>query len=66
MQIFIDTERCTGCGICDSGCPIDIFRMDKETGKAYAAYPEQCWNCGACEWDCPENAIKIELSYSII
>ncbi len=66
MQIFIDTEKCTGCGNCDTGCPIDIFRLDDKSGKAYAAYPEQCWNCGACEWDCPEGAIKVELSYSIV
>ncbi len=55
----IDSELCTGCGICVNSCPVDVIRMDKESKKAVIQYPEDCMLCGWCVLDCPENAIYV-------
>ena len=55
----IDSELCTGCGICVNSCPVDVIRMDKESKKAIIKYPEDCMLCEWCVLDCPENAIYV-------
>jgi len=55
----IDSELCTGCGICVNSCPMDVIRMDRESKKAVIRYPEDCMLCGWCALDCPENAIYV-------
>jgi NAD-dependent dihydropyrimidine dehydrogenase PreA subunit len=52
-------ERCTGCGICFSTCPQDVFRLDRETGKAVVTYPADCVSCWSCEMFCPVHCIKV-------
>jgi len=58
MPPVFDREKCTGCGICDTNCPLDVIEMDAE-GIAICPYPEECWHCGVCRMDCPENAVRI-------
>jgi len=53
----IDVRLCSGCGGCVDFCPMDVFRMDKETGKAFIKYIRDCQCCFLCERDCPEGAI---------
>jgi NAD-dependent dihydropyrimidine dehydrogenase PreA subunit len=52
-------ECCTGCGICFSACPQDVFRLDGRTGKAVIAYPDDCVACWSCEMFCPAHCIKV-------
>lgn len=59
----IDVKLCTGCGICVNNCPMDIFRMDEETGKAFIKYIRDCQCCSLCEVDCPEGAISVMPFY---
>ena len=54
----IDTDLCTGCGICSDSCPLDVIYID-ESGKAYARYPLDCVACYSCEKDCPVKAIYV-------
>lgn len=54
-MVWIDEERCTGCGACVETCPVgaialvdDVARVDEET----------CTGCGACLEVCPVEAIQ--------
>lgn len=58
----LDKKRCTGCGICFSACPQDVFRMDGKINKAVITYPEDCVACWSCEMFCPARCIKVSES----
>ncbi|HWQ46624.1 MAG TPA: ferredoxin family protein [Longilinea sp.] len=55
----IDTELCTGCGICVNSCPVDVIRFDKESKKAVIRYPQDCVVCCWCVAECPQGAVFI-------
>ena len=55
----IDLDLCSGCGICEMSCPMDVIRMDEASGKASIRYVEDCTSCGFCEADCPEKAVRL-------
>ncbi len=56
-KIVIDSEKCTGCGLCAKDCVgLDI---KIENGKAKAD-GESCIRCGHCEAVCPNNAVKVQ------
>ena len=60
MEVRIDEELCTGCGLCEESCP-DIFKMDEDKDIAiliktdYDEYDEECIQ-EALE-SCPSEAI---------
>jgi NAD-dependent dihydropyrimidine dehydrogenase PreA subunit len=56
---WIDSDLCSGCGICINSCPMDVIRMDEGSNKAVIKYPEDCMVCAYCELDCPEKAIYV-------
>ncbi len=58
--IRIDRESCTGCGLCEAFCPVNVFEMDGRDPQAVRA--EDCWGCETCAGQCPEHAIRIEAS----
>ena len=55
----IDEEACIGCGDCVDSCPMDVIRMDDESGKAVIRYGEDCMICNQCALDCPVDAITV-------
>lgn len=57
----VDQDLCNGCSICIQDCPMDVFRMDEETEKAYVAYPNDCMACCLCEDECSPGAIALTL-----
>jgi len=61
MPLEVDSNLCSGCGVCEEICPVDAIRLD-ENGRPYLKYDE-CWYCGSCEEECPTDALTVELPY---
>jgi NAD-dependent dihydropyrimidine dehydrogenase PreA subunit len=55
----IDTNICIGCGTCVATCPMDVLRMDLETGKSSIVYHDECQICRLCVKFCPVNALTV-------
>lgn len=63
-QIYIDKERCKGCGYCVDFCPRGVLKMSSELNAKGYLLPvvddeTRCLACGYCEVICPEFAIKV-------
>ncbi len=71
--LFINSEKCTGCGVCAEKCPvnsIDFYNEKLSRGKAtFVKYPQSvplvfsinqdnCIGCGVCEGVCKANAVE--------
>ena len=72
---YVNEETCTGCGVCQEVCPIEIPNyFDEGTGMVKAAYipfpqavplvatidKEYCINCHLCDKNCSIDAIDHE------
>lgn len=53
----LDESKCTGCGMCVSVCPHEVFVL--EDGKASLRDRDACMECGACARNCPAEAIEV-------
>ena len=54
-KLKIKSDKCAGCGICASGCPMHNIKI--ENGKAIAS--SQCTMCYRCISNCPKQAITL-------
>lgn len=60
----INPERCKGCELCISVCPVGILSMSETFNKQGQPYsvctdPDRCTACLSCAIICPESAIRI-------
>lgn len=55
----IDSERCSGCRVCNAVCPYKAISFDPQTGKSMIA-AILCHGCGTCAASCPSQAIRAE------
>ena len=63
LDVVMDAEKCTACGLCSRFCPTDAltFASDEEY-FVLAFYPALCLgdDCNICFHACPEDAIVLE------
>lgn len=55
-MLGVDKNKCVGCGICESKCPVGAISVDVEAGFAVVD-KEKCTECNFCVKNCPQNAI---------
>ena len=58
VTLKLETEKCTGCGMCANVCPHGVFSVDMK--KAKIIDRDSCMECGACEKNCPFAAIEVK------
>lgn len=54
-DLYIDPQRCTGCGKCLAVCPENA--LEGLPGFIHMVEDFNCTRCGACEKVCPEHAV---------
>ena len=56
-QLKLDSDKCTGCGMCVEVCPHAVFVIDNK--KAIITDRDLCMECGACQLNCPFDALEV-------
>ncbi len=58
--VWIDKNRCTGCGICSRVCIFPVLSCDnKNHPRVIPERKDLCVKCGHCETFCPSSAISV-------
>lgn len=57
-QPTIDTDECSGCGICVDICPNSV--LDIVGNVACVVNEDSCNECGECMEECPLGAIEVD------
>lgn len=58
MIEIVSPERCTGCNICVSACPTQVFEAVPD-GIPRIARQSDCQTCFMCEAYCPTDALYV-------
>lgn len=62
--IEVDKERCKGCGVCVSICPVKVIALNqmvnaKGYNYCYMENPDGCIGCAGCAIVCPDSVITV-------
>ena len=60
MSVFVEREKCVGCGRCTEVCPGNLLFLREGTARIRDV--RDCWGCTACVKECPKNAIFYYLA----
>ena len=78
--LYVDPEKCTGCGICIEKCPVELkdefnegfglqkaiyVRYPQATPPVYLINLDRCTRCGICEKHCEPQAIEFSQQDSV-
>ncbi|MGB9660922.1 MAG: 4Fe-4S binding protein [Moorellaceae bacterium] len=55
MAVWVDKEKCTGCGSCVEVCPTGALAVQ----DIAVVNEDECLECGACVDECPNGALKL-------
>jgi NAD-dependent dihydropyrimidine dehydrogenase PreA subunit len=53
-MVYVDTEKCTGCGTCADACPVAAISL---VGGTAQVDQERCTDCEVCVEACPNGAM---------
>ena len=56
MIAKVDSEKCTGCGICANVCPVEAVSLENGLAKVDE---QRCTGCGICVPNCPQGALSL-------
>ncbi|HAS79283.1 MAG TPA: 2-oxoacid:acceptor oxidoreductase [Fusobacteriaceae bacterium] len=67
-MVTFNSERCKGCELCVSVCPVKIIELDRTTTNSKGYNPshisetnkEKCIGCAQCGLMCPDSVITVE------
>lgn len=57
FRVKLDTEACSGCGICEDRCQFQAISMVDDIASINH---EKCYGCGNCVITCPDEALTLE------
>ncbi len=57
FEAKIDSDKCTGCSVCEEDCPLHAITLKDDTTTVDYA---RCIGCGVCVTRCDENAIFLK------
>jgi len=65
-RVIFNTDRCKGCGLCTTACPVKILELNRNVingsgyNPAYCIDNDKCIGCGQCALMCPDYVITVE------
>lgn len=65
-KVTFDENRCKGCELCTTVCPVKIVVMDRDRINVKGYNPatvkemEKCTGCASCARMCPDVVITVE------
>ena len=57
-MIYVDSEKCAGCGVCEEACPVEAVRVSDGVARIDQ---DRCNECEACVEACPNEAILVVI-----
>jgi len=57
-MIYVDGEKCAGCGVCEDVCPVEAIRVNDGVARIDQ---DRCNECEACVEACPNEAILVVI-----